>query len=373
MTRFTRRALLGRGAIAAAGVLFGGSLVSCSSPSAQERLVELCAGLTTAVNDDDEVGFASWFTSSALAAVWFGNLRQASEVAFEATRIDGESASFAASWRVPHDARAAISDVRTTVTESTRGFVIDSVSGASRPVWSGEPLSVDTHAATTVMGGDGVDVDAWLDAADLAVADVTQHCPTGLRPGWDRTLVVATPTRVATFAAALGVSAADYESVAAVAWAEPPADAGPMRVYVNHAATSALAPIDRRVLLSHEATHVATRSTMPHAPHWLSEGLAERVGLAGSPGHLAHNTELARVYAAKHSSPDLPPDDDFEPGSTRDLATTYALAQQAVDALYARAGSGPATTFAVAVGAGQAWPISRETVTTWYRQRLAAL
>ncbi len=351
------------------------ALVGCASSSREDQLVALADGLTADLLAGDEAGFRAWFSNDTLAERWAAGLPAYSEVRFAARGFDDAGARLRVTWRAPRDTAAAEHDLGVVVTDSGAGALrLASVRTTPRPVWVDEAITVTAREATCLLAGDGVPVAEWLDAADLAVGDVAAQCPQLLAVGWDRSLVVVVPARLASFADALGVGQDAYRDVAAVSWAEQPADTGPMRVYVNYPLCRDLAAIDRRVLLAHEATHVATRRTLTRAPHWLSEGLAERVGLVASPGHRSRNADLARRFArAATSSPDLPADEEFEPGAGTDLATVYALSEQAVAALFARAGDEAAATFCRAAGGGEAWPIPAATVTAWYRERLADL
>lgn len=374
-TRVSRRAFLRAGAVAGFALATLPAVAACSSPTREERFAALAAGLTSALAADDLAGFRGWFENGVLAARWAQNLPAYSEVGFTAREVTATGGTLRVTWRAPHDSAAAYHDLGVGLSDSGAGrLLVASVITTPRPVWVDEPIAVATRGATTLLSGDGVPASDWLTAAVEAVGDVSAHCPRALATGWAETLVVVVPERLATFADALGVSEDAYREVAAVSWAEQPSGVGPMRVYVNHPLCSSLAAIDRRVLLAHESTHVATRRTLPKAPHWVSEGFAERVGLSASPGHRARNVELARAYAKKVSSPlELPVDAAFEPGGDADLATVYALSEQAVDAVFAGAGESGAVAFCLAAGSGAPWPIPAATVTSWYRARLAGL
>lgn len=371
----TRRAFLTRGLLVAGGVLCGGG---CGGPGTGarptgEQLDALAEGLTRGLRSGDDSEFSSWFSSARLASIWRDNLTQFTHVSFAAQGIAADAATLSAAWAVPGEAVVAHSPVRMSPHEADARLLVGPLAGTQQPAWAVEPLTIHTRDDATVVAGVDVPAGEWLTATQGAVSDILSACPGALRADWDETLVVVAPTQLSTFAGALGVAEHDYQDVAGVAWAEPASDAAPMRIYLNHQATQSLAPIDRRVLLAHEGAHIAMRPTMRQAPHWLSEGLAEMVGFTSSSDHRAHGQKLARAYASTHPSAELPGSDAFEPGSDRDLATTYALAQQAVEALFERAGRRSATAFCVAVGADEPWPIAQATVTSWYRQRLAAL
>ena len=71
----------------------------------------------------------------------------------------------------------------------------------------------------------------------------------------------------------------------------------PVRVFVNPAVFGKLAERGAQVVMSHEATHVATGATFVSMPTWLLEGFADYVALnhAGVPVSLAAGQILARI------------------------------------------------------------------------------
>ena len=79
----------------------------------------------------------------------------------------------------------------------------------------------------------------------------------------------------------------DLSQIAAVATAEVAEAPGGLpvgdRVVVNPATFLRLGSVGRRVVLTHEVAHVATRAaTGPQVPAWLVEGLADHVGYLGT-------------------------------------------------------------------------------------------
>jgi hypothetical protein len=164
----------------------------------------------------------------------------------------------------------------------------------------------------------------------------------------------------------------DLSQIAAVASAEVRAAPGrpdPVgdRVGINPAAWPRLSPLARTIVLTHELTHVATRSvTGTSEPVWLTEGFADFVAYrqAGVPiqdvaADLAHAVRAGRVPTA------LPGDAQFS-ATSRQLALAYEGAWMAcrliaqrwgiatLDRLYSQVGTsslpvGPA----LAAGLGQ--------------------
>lgn len=349
---------------------FGG----CSTPvSLAERSSAVASGLAAAWNARDKEAFLAWFSNVTLGETWFRNLSQFTDVTFESGGVDGDLIVLRVSEKVPLDVTSARHRLGIATTGSPAGALLAAARTTPRPIWVGEPITVTTQPRSTVLSGTAVSTADWSAAANDGVHDVAAHCPPTLVEGWSGAVVVAVPALLGTFADAMGVTQDAYRDVAAVAWAEGSATDAPMRVFVNELACRGLAAIDRRVLLAHETTHVATQLTLPKAPHWVSEGLAERVGLSGSPAHRAHNRALAKTAARKTETPlALPVDADFEPGAT-DLQTVYALSEQAVAGVFSGAGDAKALAFFLAVGAGKDWPIPLSTVTQWYRDQLSSL
>jgi hypothetical protein len=131
-------------------------------------------------------------------------------------------------------------------------------------------------------------------------------------------------------------SDSDLSQIAAVATAELGGGSGEFdpsgdRILVNPDTFGRLGQLGRRVVLTHELTHVATRrATGPAVPAWLAEGLADYVAyrdidlpLALSARELRADVRAGRLPAA------LPADGDFDGGNDA-LAQAYEQAWLAV-------------------------------------------
>ena len=153
--------------------------------------------------------------------------------------------------------------------------------------------------------------------------------------GWRRGAVVLVPTSGGEMSELLG-SGVDLSQIAAVATAELTGGAGEFdpsgdRILVNPDTFERLGQLGRRVVLTHELTHVATRrATGPAVPAWLAEGLADYVGyrdvdlpLALSARELRADVRAGRLPTA------LPSDGDFRGGHTG-LAQAYEQSWLAV-------------------------------------------
>lgn len=197
--------------------------------------------------------------------------------------------------------------------EGTRWRLVDdrALEGTSRQVFDLPGLQVRSLPEGLVVGD-----------AETAVLDEYARGLAAARPqvraAWGdggRTPVVVLPATAAEFTALTGRTGAVASGIAAVTTGlvrEGQTSLGD-KVVVNPAARARLSPQGRGIVLTHELTHLAIRTSTTHAvPEWLSEGYAVEV----SYRHLqvdprAAAPELVRQVRA-HRLPDrLPPDTDF--------------------------------------------------------------
>ena len=169
--------------------------------------------------------------------------------------------------------RAADGEVRVL------GFV-DPAEGGRLPLWLSGPVRVVRSGDVRVVAGRGTDPAGYAAMATAARPQVRR-----VLPAWRGELVVEVPADEAGLAAALGVDAADYEDVAAVTATVDGRDRGaPVHVFVNPEVFEGLGPRGAQVVMTHEATHVATRAAVDRPasgdlPVWLLEGFADYVAL----------------------------------------------------------------------------------------------
>jgi len=174
---------------------------------------------------------------------------------------------------------------------------------------------------------------------------------------WGEDVAVLVPGSAREMATMLGGNA-DLSQIAAVATAElrggadeydPTGD----RVVVNPEAFGGLGQLGRRVVLTHEVTHVATRrASGPAVPDWLAEGFADYVGYRGVelpvevPARaLALEVRAGRQRRRQPPGADfdgrlpsaLPTDADFD-GSNPRLSQAYAGSWLAVRMIAERHG-----------------------------------
>jgi hypothetical protein len=156
-------------------------------------------------------------------------------------------------------------------------------------------------------------------------------------PGWARRAVLIVPRTQREFGRLLLRPANGLDQVAAVTTGDLSGQtddhrgtrtrSGNDRIVLNPAAFARLGPLGRRVVLTHEMTHVAVRrSTAGPVPIWLSEGFADYVGYLGTgvPQRAGAADLLTRVRAGKGPRR-LPATTDFDP-TRSDIAPAYSAA-----------------------------------------------
>jgi hypothetical protein len=184
---------------------------------------------------------------------------------------------------------------------------------ASEQLWEQGAVTVvrGEHSLVLGAGQSGERLRAYADLADRAVPAVSE----AWGADWAGHVVVLVPGSLEDMAGLLGAPASGYRGIAAVTTGEAggsakaPAD----RIIVNPEAYDALGDFGKQVVLTHETTHVATRThTTAATPLWLSEGYADWVGYRGG-GRTAKQVapELQRAVVEGHVPAALPDDADF--------------------------------------------------------------
>jgi hypothetical protein len=188
------------------------------------------------------------------------------------------------------------------------------------------------------------------DGVDAAVPRVTKVWGTG----WSRKVVVLVPSSQDELESLVGGSG-DYDRIAAVATAElTGSHAVGDRILVNPPNFAKLGSLGRRVVLTHEVTHVATRdATAPGTPTWLVEGFADYVGYVGVQLPYRVSAQELRAEVRRGRLPkQLPADSDFA-GSNADLAQVYEQAWLAATLLGRLYGEQALVRFYKEVGGGR--------------------
>jgi hypothetical protein len=243
--------------------------------------------------------------------------------------------------------------------------------GPTRPsaadIWDFGPVLALAGARSLVLGHPAERAELASIAAE-ADRDVPRVAAFWGRAGWRQRVVIVVPSSAAELSRL--VDGQDLSQFAAVATveidgAESARAAAGDRILVNPANFDDLGALGRRVVLTHEITHVATRPvTGPLLPDWLIEGIADYVGFrdAGLPPRSVA-PELAADVDAGHVPTALPSDTAFD-GAAPHLAESYEEAwlacrwiadrygEPALIALYRAVGTSSAATRRDALRAG---------------------
>lgn len=223
----------------------------------------------------------------------------------------------------------------------------------TRELWDFGPVSAVAGRRSLVFGhaGSRPVLTRLAAQADSAVPAVTSVWGTG----WPQRVVVVLPD-TATELRALLSDDRDVSQLAAVAtaWSVPALGSGPVgqRVLLNPANFNRLGSVGRRVVLTHEITHVATRAaTSPATPTWLAEGFADYVAYrqAGAPPR-AVAAELRADVRAGRLPTALPADARFA-GTANRLPQAYEEAWLACRLIAETSGPAGLVRFYRAAGA----------------------
>ncbi|MFD9337915.1 hypothetical protein ACFWBF_26470 [Streptomyces sp. NPDC060028] len=244
--------------------------------------------------------------------------------------------------------------------------------GALPQLWDQGPVTVERGAHALVLGGAGQSPGTL--AAVAAEADRAVPAVSAAWPGpWAGRVVVLVPGSLERMAQLLGRPADEYRGLGAVTVGRVGgAPAAADRVVVNPEGYGQLTAEGRRIILTHETTHVATRAeTTATTPLWLSEGFADWAAYRGSGSGSAPvraAPTLGRAVRAGELPGALPANEAFAFGGDADaLARAYEGAwlacrliadrwgDAALVALYGKAGREPlATALQETLGTDQA-------------------
>jgi hypothetical protein len=173
-------------------------------------------------------------------------------------------------------------------------------------------------------------------------------------PGWTGGLVVEVPASEAALAATLGADPGSYRGIAAVTTSADGSRSrrAPSHVFVNPAAFDPLRSRGAQVVLTHEATHVATNAATSPAPIWLVEGFADYVALSSQRLPLGTTASRISALVRHHGVPRaLPSETQFAAGAPH-LEARYESAWLACRLLAQDAGQPALVGFYHAMDAG---------------------
>jgi hypothetical protein len=181
-------------------------------------------------------------------------------------------------------------------------------------------VMVASGAAGQGPGGRGVG--SYHALADRAVVDVRK-----VFPRWQGPLVVEVPSGQDELARVLGSEQTAYSSIAAVTTTVGSSGAdSPIHIFVNPPVFGPLGEQGAQIVMSHEATHVATKAPASSMPTWLLEGFADYVALAhvDLPVEVTASQIIAQVED-QGAPPTLPSPSEFETENTT-LGASYESA-----------------------------------------------
>ncbi|MXM69089.1 hypothetical protein GR925_38285 [Streptomyces sp. HUCO-GS316] len=311
------------------------SLVACGGRPATDSAVadvqRVLDRRATAILDRDRAAF---LTTGALS--WFANLSAVplASWSYRVTAVhrtgSGATADVELDYRVQGYDQAPVAVGRTldlSRDEDGRWYVDAERPAAKTPqqLWDQGEVTVvrGEHSLVLGVGQSGEALHRFADLADRAVPAVSGVWGTQ----WSRHVVVLVPRSLEGMAGLLGSPASSYRGIAAVTTGETGAAQTPAdRIIVNPEAYGVLGAVGKQVVLTHETTHVATRTaTSAATPLWLSEGYADWIGYRATDRTPAEAApELSRAVSDGEVPTALPDDKDF--GFTSDagkLARAY--------------------------------------------------
>jgi len=192
------------------------------------------------------------------------------------------------------------------------------------PLWLTVPVSVRRGPGVLVVAASGAgQAERYFRLATRAVTVVHR-----VVPHWRRGLVVEVAASAEGLDAELDAEPGEYDQIAAVTTTVSGSTAAtiPVHVFVNPAVLGPLRPEGAQVVMSHEATHVATGAATASMPLWLVEGFADYVALRDV--HLPLSVTAAQIAAqVRRQGPpaSLPTDQEFDTATTH-LGASYEAA-----------------------------------------------
>jgi hypothetical protein len=186
--------------------------------------------------------------------------------------------------------------------------------GQRRPIWTLGRLEVAKGDNSLVIGlAGGPDPQDYAAVTDRAVTAVTRVWG----ENWRQRVVTYLPATQEQMEFLLGARPGGYVQIAAVTMAEldTPQAGAPVRIVANPKLFAELGRQGRRIVLTHETTHVASAATASPVPLWLAEGFADYVAFTAVPVQdESAAKELFKVIRAGKAPTALP-----RPGGVRRL------------------------------------------------------
>ncbi|MFT4011096.1 MAG: hypothetical protein QM655_13755 [Nocardioidaceae bacterium] len=203
------------------------------------------------------------------------------------------------------------------------GGIVPGAEGDRVPIWLLQPLEVRKDERALVMASAKSRLRSLLQMANRAVEAVGR-----VLPDWRGSLVLEEPSDRGLLDQAIGAGSQVTTQLAGITTT---ADGSarrlaPEHVLLNPEVFDKLGPEAAQIVVSHEATHVATAGATATMPQWLIEGFADYVALRdlGVPVQTSASQILAQV---RRDGPPrrLPTDADFA-GDSTELGADYEAA-----------------------------------------------
>ncbi|ONI70187.1 hypothetical protein BWI15_25120 [Kribbella sp. ALI-6-A] len=190
------------------------------------------------------------------------------------------------------------------------------VAGQRRPIWALGSIDVAKSEHSLVISLDSqADADDYAEVTDRAVESVSKVWGRN----WRQKAVVYLPSKQSQMENVLGAQQGTYTQIAAVTMAEldTPQVGAPVRIVANPKLFDELGKQGRRIVLTHETTHVASTATASPVPLWLAEGFADYVAFtAVSVQDESAAKELFKAIRAGRVPKALPAPEAFAASST---------------------------------------------------------
>jgi hypothetical protein len=188
---------------------------------------------------------------------------------------------------------------------------------------------------------------SYVAVADKAVESVSKVWG----KNWRQKVIIYLPAKQDQMEGILGAQPGTYTQIAAVTMAEldTPAVGAPVRIVANPKLFEELGKQGRRIVLTHETTHVASTATASPVPLWLAEGFADYVAFTAVPVQdESAAKELFKAVRAGKVPTALPTPEAFA-ASAAELPQAYEAAWLACRLIAEREGQAKLVKFYLAV------------------------
>jgi hypothetical protein len=349
-----------------------------ATPASSAEATTLLHALESAVRADDPHAARRLGSSAAAGASLAGVVRngRALDVGDFSLRYVAPSGAVApdgafaadvqAAWRFAgFDRRPVTMEVRVRFAPHDGRWGIVGLGGGGRrsPLWLTGPVEVRRSRGTlVVVQGSAAEADRMARLARAAVPQVHR-----VLPGWQPRLVVEVPATQQGLEAALHADPGQYAGIAAVTTSVDGSRSrrAPTHVFVNPQAFLPLRPDGAQVVLTHEATHVATDAASSPAPIWLVEGFADYVALRAQRIPLRDSAARIIALVRRSGAPaHLPGEAELAAGASH-LEARYESAWLACRLIADTRGQAALVSFYRAVDAGRPVPQALRSTTGW--------